>query len=99
MNKQIDLPKLLLKKFPKICLLINCIKIFLGVPAVVQWVKNPTAVTSVVQGHGFSPSLAHCVKGFNIATAVAQIQSLAQEFIYATSVAIKKKKKKIVIYF
>ena len=37
--------------------------------------------------------LAQWVKGSGVATAVAQIQSLAQELTYATHVAIKKKKK------
>ena len=52
-------------------------------PAVAQWVKNPTAAAGVsaeVQG----------VKWSGVATAVAWIQSLAQELLYTTSVAIKK---------
>lgn len=59
-----------------------------GVPAVAQWIKNPAAVAL-----GSIPSLAQWVKGCSVATAVAQIQSLAWELPYAFSAAIKKKKK------
>ena len=38
------------------------------------------------------PSLAQWVKGYSIAIAAAQIQSLAWEFPYTAGVAIKKKK-------
>ena len=38
------------------------------------------------------PSLAQWIKGSSLATAVAQIRSLAWEFPYVSGVAIKKKK-------
>ena len=66
----------------------------LGVLAVVQWVKNPTAV---VQSAGWIPGLEQWAKGSGIATAVvlvtatARIQSLAWELPDAASAAFKKK--------
>ena len=70
----------------------------MGVPAVAQWVKNPTAAAWVVlEAQGLIPSPGKWVKGASTATtkaqvtAVAQIQSLAQELPYAMGVAIQKK--------
>ena len=60
----------------------------LGVPAVAQWVKNPTEVAQVSEERQvWSPAWG---KRSVIATAVAGIQSLAQEFPYATGAAILK---------
>ena len=61
-----------------------------GVPAVAQRAKNPTAAARVaVEVQGGSP--AQWAKGSGVATAVAWIQSLAQELPYAVSRAIKTK--------
>ena len=35
----------------------------LGVPAVVQWVKNPTTAVLITVGHGFNHRLAQWVSG------------------------------------
>ena len=43
---------------------------------------------------GEIPRLAQWVKGSGTVTAAAQFQSVTQEFLYATSADIKKKKKK-----
>ena len=60
----------------------------LRVPAVVQWVKNPTAVAQITaKVWVWSLAAAEWV------AAVAQIQSLAWEFPYATGVAIEFFKK------
>ena len=48
---------------------------------------------------GLSPGLAQWVKGSGVATAVARIQSLAQELPYAVSVAIKKSYVLLIITF
>ena len=52
-----------------------------GVPAVVQWVMNLTAVAQ----RGTDSILA----SHSIAAAVAQIQALAQEFPYIVGMAVK----------
>ena len=62
--------------------------------AVVQWVKNLTAAAWVdaetwVQS---LPCPLQWVKGSGVAPAVAQIQSLAQEFPYAVGMVIKTKR-------
>ena len=62
----------------------------LGVPTVVQWVKNLTAavwVTAEVQGLLSGP--ARWVKGSGVAAAAARIQSLARKL------PLKKKKKEV----
>ena len=69
----------------------------------VQWVKNSTAASGVAAvAWGSIPSTAaQWTKGSSTATAVAlpavvdQIQSLTQEFPYATGVAIKTKQNNI----
>ena len=43
---------------------------------------------------GLIPCQAQWVKGSSVATATAQIQSLARELAYATNAAIKKKNSK-----
>ena len=53
-------------------------------PTMAQWVKNPTAAAQVtmevqVQSPAWHSGLKGWVKGSGIASAVAQIQSLAQE--------------------
>ena len=59
-----------------------------------RWVKNPTSVAWVAAQVQFDPSLAQCVKGSGVATAVAQvtaaahIQSLAQKPPHAMGAAI-----------
>ena len=68
-----------------------------GVPAMAQWLKHSTVAAWVnCRGAGLIPSPAQWVKGSGVAqvTSAARIQSLAQELPYATSEAIKKKKKK-----
>ena len=50
-----------------------------GVPAVVQWVKNPTAAAWVTaEAWVCSPALAQWVKGSGVATAVVQVASVTQ---------------------
>ena len=67
----------------------------MGVPAVALWMKNLTASSSGhFGGEGSIPSLVQRVKGSSVAAAVAQIQSLARELLYATNLAIKLKIKK-----
>ena len=46
-----------------------------GVPVMVQWVRNPTAAARCCWGAGSIPCLAQQVKESRVATAVAQIQS------------------------
>ena len=58
------------------------------IPAVAQWIKNPTAVAPVL-----IPSLAQWVKGSGVAAATPQIHSLAWKLPYAVGVAIKLKNK------
>ena len=61
-----------------------------------QQVKNLTAVTRVAEEVQVpSPAWSTVLKGSGIATALAQIQSLAQKIPYAMGAAIKKKKKKV----
>ena len=70
----------------------------IGIPVMVQWVKNLTAAALVAERCGFDSQV--WVKGSGTVTAVARvaavawIQSLAWELSYAMSTAIKKKKKK-----
>ena len=69
-----------------------------GVPTVVQWVKNLTAVAQVAGEAGLILGPVQWVKVAGIAivtqiAAVARIQSLAQELPYATGVARKRKKR------
>ena len=59
-----------------------------------QWVKNPNAKAWVAAEAQVRPST-RCSGYSSIATAVAQIQSLARELSYAAGAAIKIKKKKI----
>ena len=59
----------------------------LGVPTVVQWVKNPTAAVQITAEE--VTVLAQWAKGSGIIAAVAWIQSLAQELLYAVGVAVK----------
>ena len=67
----------------------------LGVPAALQWVKNPTAAAWVTaQMQVQSPAQQSGLKDLAQVKAVAWIQSLTWELPYAVSVAIKKKKKK-----
>ena len=55
----------------------------------VQWFENLTAAAQVAAETGvWSLGLQQWVKGFSIATAAAQIQSLAQEFSYIVGAAI-----------
>ena len=61
-----------------------------GVPAVVQWVMNLTAVAqrgtdSILASH----SKLKGSSGSSVAAAVAQIQALAQEFPYIVGMAVK----------
>ena len=55
-----------------------------------RWVNNLTTVVWVCRGTGSIPGLAQWVKKARVTTAVAWIQSLAQEIPYAVGVAIKK---------
>ena len=70
-----------------------------GVPVVVQWVKNLTAVTLVAGEVQVQSWLEQWVKGSGVATAAAWvavgtwIQSLAWELPYALDAALKKIKK------
>ena len=64
------------------------------VPAVVQWVKNPTAVAQVAVEAWLSSLTQHsCVKSSGIVAAAEQgaaeawTDSLAQEILYGTGVA------------
>ena len=72
----------------------------IGIPVMVQWVKNLTAAALVAERCGFDSQLVQWVKGSGTVTAVARvaavawIQSLAWELSYAMSTAIKKKRKK-----
>ena len=59
-----------------------------------QWVKNPNAKAWVAAEAQVRPST-RCSGSSSIATAVAQIQSLARELSYAAGSVIKIKKKKI----
>ena len=43
---------------------------FIGVPTVVQWVKNPIVAVGVTVECEFSPSLVQWVKGSSTATVV-----------------------------
>ena len=53
-----------------------------------QWVKTPNCSGSGhCRGAGLIPGLAQWVKGSSVAAAVVQIQSLAQELLYAVGVA------------
>ena len=61
------------------------IKIEFGVPAMMQWVKNPTAAAQI--------TVEVQVKGSGIAAAVAQIQSLACELLYGWGKKKRKRKK------
>ena len=69
----------------------------MGVPAVVQWVENLTAVSQVTaEAHVHSLAQTSGLKDPTSATvtqvaATAQIHSLAQELLYAAGAAIKKK--------
>ena len=67
-----------------------------GVPAVAQWVKNPTAAVQVpAEAQVQSPAWCSGLKDPTFPlTAAAWVQSLAGEFPYATGAAIKKKKLK-----
>ena len=62
-----------------------------------QWVKNPTAVVRVTTEPRVHSLTCQCVKGSDVAaavaqiTAMAQVQSLALEIPYAVGAAIKKK--------
>ena len=59
-----------------------------------QWGKNLTVMVQVtVEEWVRSPAWCNGLKGSSIATAMAQIQSLAQELPYATGADIKFKKK------
>ena len=61
--------------------MISLIKLsIIGVPSVAQWVKNPAAVTQVIEEVTFPGA---GVKGSGIVTAMARIQSLAGELPYA----------------
>ena len=57
-----------------------------------QWVKNPIAAAwGGCEGTGSRPSLVlQWIQGSGVATAVAQIESLAQEPAYATGAAVVK---------
>jgi len=59
---------------------------------VAQWVKNPNAKAWVAAEAQVRPST-RCSGYSSIATAVAQIQSLARELSYAAGSVIKLKKK------
>ena len=67
-----------------------------GVPAVAQWVKNPTAAVWVyAEAWVWSPAWHSGLQGSGIdaaaiqVSAMARIQSLAWELSYAAGVAIK----------
>ena len=77
----------------------------IGVPTVVQWVKNSTTMALVnCRGMGSIPGPS-AVKGSGIATAAAQvvamawIQSLAQEIPHTIGVTIKNEKKRCIYKF
>ena len=57
------------KKEPN-CIFLNKFYWSIRVPAVAQCVKNLTAVTWVLQRHGFNPGAVQCVKESDIAAAV-----------------------------
>ena len=60
-----------------------------------QWVKNPNAVPQVAaKVQVGSPAWFSGLKGFSVATAVAQIQSLVRELPNAGGAAINKKTNK-----
>ena len=69
-------------------------KVMRRVLPVAQWVKNP-ATEVCFAAEVWVRSLAQCseLKLFSVATTVAQIQFLAQEFPYALGAAIRKKKR------
>ena len=55
-----------------------------------QWVKKPAAAARVTMEVGVqSPARCSGLKGSSVATAVAQIQSLAQELPYDMGAALK----------
>ena len=70
-----------------LCNLFFCIKKLLGIPAMVQWVKNPTAGARVAAGLIHSP--VQCIEGSSVAEAAAQIQSPAQELPCASCEAVR----------
>ena len=63
----------------------------IGVPAMAQWVKNPTAAAWVAAEVQVWFLALQWAKGSSVATAVAWIQSLAQKFPYAVDAAMKLK--------
>lgn len=72
---------------------------YIGVPTVAQCVKNPPEQQLRSLGRcRFTLGLVQWIKGSHVATAVAHIQSLAQELLYAVGAAIKKKTKKRNLY-
>ena len=75
-----------IKQTCQILIILEFKKGHLGVPAVAQWVKNPTAAARVVMEVWISiPGPVQWVKGSGVAVSVAWIQSLAQELPYAAS--------------
>ena len=62
-----------------------------SIPGLPQWVKDGIAMSCSV-GHTFSLDLVLLCLWYRLA-AVAPIQPLAREFLYATLVALKKKEK------
>lgn len=80
-------------KFP--CIFKN--KIFNSeVPAVVQWIRNPTAGAQIAEEVRVHPELTWRIKGSSVVAAATQNKFLAQELPYVVSVAIKKKNHKII---
>ena len=67
-----------------------------GVPAVVQWLKNPTATAPVTEGTGSIPTLAQWVKriwcchSYVTGLSWGLDSILAQELPYSVGAAIKK---------
>lgn len=63
------------------------------VPAVVHWVKNPTAAAWVATeaGTGSVPRPLQQVKGSGVTAAVAQSQALAWKFAFAMGATIRIK--------
>ena len=66
----------------------------IGVPALVQWVKNLTIVVQVAEEvQVWSLAWRRRLKGSSIATVVARLKSLDQKLLYAMGVAIKLRSK------